>query len=437
MKKIFLATSLLFLLGFSVFSIKKQKSVLEKQKFLSPLGKALQLDTLGIQAARERKIVYGYLPYWTIDEVDNFDLATLTDIAYFGLHVDENGNFIKTQETDEGTIQNPGYDNWHNNEKLREFIKKAQNKDVRVALTAMSHIDKNSTEFLYCKECWDTFYGNLKAEMDLHNIRDVNLNFEYYETVDKEISLKYSEFAKFVKRKLSKDFKDPQLVVATFADSLINDRVSDVPSLAKIADKLFIMAYDFHVSQSDKAAPVSPMGGAGRYAGYDIRTMIKDYLAYVPPQKLILGVPYYGFNWAKADEEILAEREELLRKTEQKSEDGAAEGGNGESKETEVDLPRNNNTVTQTYSDIMEIIETREKEKKSGALSWDELAQVPVYRYLDNETGKERTIYFENQKSLEVKYELAKEFELAGVGIWALGYDTDRPELWNLLNEEF
>lgn len=437
MKKMFLATGLLLLLGFSLLSIKKQKSNVEKQGLLSPLGKALQLNTLGTQTDRARKTVYGYLPYWTIAEVDNFDLATLTDIAYFGLHVDKNGNFIKTQETDEGTIRNPGYDNWHNSEKLSNFIKEAQSKNIRVALTAMSHIDKNSTEFLYCKECWDIFYGNLKTEMDLHNIQDVNLNFEYYETVNKETSLKYSEFAKFVKRKLSKDFENPQLVVTTFADSLINDRVSDVPSLAKIADKLFIMAYDFHVSQTDKAAPVSPMGGAGSYAGYDIRTMIKDYLAYVPPQKLILGVPYYGFNWAKADEEILAEREELLRKTEQKSEDGAAEGENGESEEAEVGLPRNNNTVTQTYSGIMEIIETREKEKKSGALSWDELAQVPVYRYLDNETGKERTIYFENQKSLEVKYELAKEFELAGVGIWALGYDTDRPELWNLLNEEF
>ena len=445
MKKVFLAIGLLFIVVFCLFSIRKQKNIVGKQEFISPFGKDLRLNTLGTQIAGERKTVYGYLPYWTIDEVDNFDLDALTDIAYFGLHIDENGNFIKTQQTDEGTIQNPGYDNWHNNEKLSNFIKEAQNRNVSVALTIISHIDKNSTEFLYCKECWDNFYGNLKTEMDLHNIQDVNLNFEYYKTVDKEVSLKYSEFTKFVKRELSKDFESPQIVVTTFADSLINNRVSDVPSLAKIADKLFIMAYDFHISQNDKAAPVSPMGGAKFYAGYDVRTMIKDYLSYVPPQKLILGVPYYGFNWEEADEETLAEREKLLEEMERKREGGVAEEGTEEHEEGETDrgsdtivnLPRNNNTVTQTYSDIMEIIETRKEEGKGGMLSWDELAQVPVYRYFSDETGKERTVYFENQKSLEVKYELTKEFDLAGVGIWALGYDGNRPELWQLLKKEF
>jgi len=430
MKKIFLPIIALSFLGLVLFLTKKQKGNTEKQEFVSPIGRSIQLNTLGTQDAREKKVVYGYLPYWTIEYVDYFDLNILTDVAYFGLHINERGDFIKTQETEEGVVQNPGYDNWHNNEKLSIFIKRAQRKDVNIALTIISHVDEVSTNFLSCEECWDVFYKNLKAEMDLHNIEDVNLNFEYYETVDKEISLKYSAFTKFVKRKLSKDFEDPQVVVTAFADSLINDRVSDIQSLAKVADKLFIMAYDFHISQSDKASPVSPMGGAGLHAGYDIRTMIKDYLSYAPPQKLILGVPYYGFNWTEADEEVLEERKKITE-AEKQNED------NGEKQGDEVKLPKNNNTITQTYADIMEIIETRKEEKKFGKLSWDELAQVPIYRYLDNETKKERTIYFENRKSLEVKYKLAKEFDLAGVGIWALGYDADRPELWDLLNKEF
>jgi spore germination protein YaaH len=48
-----------------------------------------------------------------------------------------------------------------------------------------------------------------------------------------------------------------------------------------------------------------------------------------------------------------------------------------------------------------------------------------------------RQVYFENERSLRAKYELIKANDLAGVGIWALGYDGGYQELWNLLKEQF
>jgi spore germination protein YaaH len=177
---------------------------------------------------------------------------------------------------------------------------------------------------------------------------------------------------------------------------------------------------------ADKAAPVSPMGGSGLHAGYDIKTMIKDYLSYVPPQKLILGVPYYGFNWAKGEERIIEEIEENPNE----HDDNPKDENEDDDEDKKVEIIKD--SITQTYSEIITNIE-----ELNAEVQWDEPGQVPFYEYVDEETQKTRKVYFENEKSLSVKYQIAKEFDLAGVGIWALGYDGDRPELWKLLDTEF
>lgn len=433
MKKATIVIIIITFLGIGFYILKKDASQTTKGEIISPLGKSSFMNTLGDQDNRDLQkelTIYGYLPYWTVDEIDNIRLENLSDVAYFGLYINSEGDIIKSQEAEEDgekvSVGNPGYSYWHNSEKLANFIRKAKRQNVNIALTIISHVDSESTEFLNCEECWKNFYKNLKDEMKVHDIDSVNLNFEYYEEVDKEIALKYSKFTQYIKKELNKDFEEPEIVVTTFADSLINNRVSDVPSLAKIADRLFIMAYDFHIMSADKAAPVSPMGGSGLHAGYDIKTMIKDYLSYVPPQKLILGVPYYGFNWAKGEERIIEEIEENPNE----HDDNPKDENEDDDEDKKVEIIKD--SITQTYSEIITNIE-----ELNAEVQWDEPGQVPFYEYVDEETQKTRKVYFENEKSLSVKYQIAKEFDLAGVGIWALGYDGDRPELWKLLDTEF
>ena len=48
-----------------------------------------------------------------------------------------------------------------------------------------------------------------------------------------------------------------------------------------------------------------------------------------------------------------------------------------------------------------------------------------------------RQLYFEDVKSLSIKYDWIKKNNFGGVGIWALGYDHGYSELWNLLTEKF
>ena len=46
-------------------------------------------------------------------------------------------------------------------------------------------------------------------------------------------------------------------------------------------------------------------------------------------------------------------------------------------------------------------------------------------------------IFLDDERSLKAKYAYSKSKNLLGVGMWALGFDDGRPELWALLKEEF
>lgn len=401
--KVFIPTFLVVLAGILFFYSRTLIGVSLPDKILRPMGHSFGFMSFLSNKPNAKKIIYAYLPYWYLEQSEYVQLDRLTDISYFGVYMEADGNF-KTI-LDDGTAE-PGYRNWRENKKLDEFLKKARNSGIRVSLTVISHDDEISDKFLSCRDCWDTFLTNVTKEMDSKRITDLNLNFEYVELTDKETALKYSEFTKFVNENLDKKYGESTVVVASFADSMVKDRVSDIESLAKVADFIFIMAYDFHRPNSDKAGPVSPIDGIGVYAEYDIRTMINDYLKVAPAEKLILGVPYYGYNWVVKNPEPNSER-----------------------------LPGDDDigySQSQTYAQIMDTVLKLKPEVK-----WDDLGKVPFFTYVSPETGSTREVYFENEQSLTYKYQLVKDHDFGGVGIWALGYDGGYVELWNLLYKEF
>jgi spore germination protein YaaH len=353
---------------------------------------------------KPRKIIYGYLPWWNLENAKYLQLDKLTDIAYFGLYLDKDGTFSKTTiGEDDSIINEPGMKDWNNSKELKNLINKCKQAGVRVSLTVISHIDENNDAFLNCRSCWDTLLVNLKQELDSKGIKDVNLNFEHAEGTVDGISEKFSEFTKFLNEELDKTYGDSFLVVSAFGDSATQSRVSsDLDGLGRYADGIFIMAYDYHRPESETVGPVSPMEGNGS----NVTTTVTDFLTKVPPSKIILGVPYYGYNWLVENDEKYAVRIP-----------GSDENGFSQS---------------QSYESVMDTIIEVEPEVK-----WDDLGKAPYFTYISPETGQLRTAFYENAQSLKYKYDLVNFHNLGGVGIWALGYDGGYSELWNLLYSEF
>lgn len=378
----------------------KLRAVSDKK--ISPLTEGFSVFALNKPQENDKKTVYGFLPYWKLEKAEYLHLDKLTDIAYFALHIEANGKIRKIQS--DGTTD-PGYNNWKNSEELTKLIELSKKSDVNLALTIVSHEDDVSDKFLACTACWTTLVNEIKTELKYRKIKDVNLDFEYVEYPQQEQTVQYTQFINYLNTELDKEFGESTLTVSTFADSSIRPRITDPGELAKVADKLFIMAYDFHYPNSDRAGPVAPVNKVEGYTSYDLNTMLKDYLKTISPNKLILGVPYYGYNWVVESSQPYAPRI--------KGNDYIGY------------------SMSQTYEDLVDtIIEVKPN------IEWDTVAQVPYFTYLSPSSGVNRMVYFENPDSLKIKYRLVKDYNLDGVGIWALGYDGGYQELWALLDSE-
>ena len=48
-----------------------------------------------------------------------------------------------------------------------------------------------------------------------------------------------------------------------------------------------------------------------------------------------------------------------------------------------------------------------------------------------------REIYYDDAQALGLKYDVINRYNLRGAGIWALGYDGTRPELYQVLKDKF
>jgi spore germination protein YaaH len=64
---------------------------------------------------------------------------------------------------------------------------------------------------------------------------------------------------------------------------------------------------------------------------------------------------------------------------------------------------------------------------------YDELSQSPWLVYKQN--GNIKQIYYEDEKSLLRKLEFADNTHLEGVALWALGYEGNYIEPWQIIKE--
>jgi spore germination protein YaaH len=174
----------------------------------------------------------------------------------------------------------------------------------------------------------------------------------------------------------------------------------DIRALSASVDAFFVMAYDMATANDpNHAVPNAPLSG-GQYNDTDV---LAQYLQQTTPDKLILGVPYYGDKWS-------------------------------------VDSPAPNANVVEgpepaTYSDMLDGFAC------SQSLSVHPDGATPYATWYSPASGDPcganlgtwRELYFETAATLGAKYDLVNHSNLRGTGMWALGFDTGHNELWDAL----
>lgn len=371
------------------------------KKVVQPLASPLQ-SLQPIAVAKNKSEVFGFAPYWTFDKLDNIDFDTLTTLAYFSVPVDGNGDLVKSDV---------GYQTFKSRQATQLF-RRAHQSGTRVVLTLTQMNAGPIMALLDNPDAQANVISQAVDEVGGRGIDGINLDFEYNGDPGPEYRNKFTHFVANLTMAMHAQNPNSKVTVSVYAASVKDPKIYDIGPLAQASDGIFMMAYDYAVAGSDNAIPTAPLYGhkEGQY-WYDVSTAVDDFLTQMPADKLILGVPWYGYNYLVYQPEVKAQT-----------------------------LPYyswRGRPMSQTYGIAMDNIKPDMPGISGFKTGWDDLGKVGWKAYYDANAGTWRMIFLEDPRSLGIKYDFAKSKKLAGVGIWALGFDQGKGELWSLLREKF
>jgi spore germination protein len=243
----------------------------------------------------------------------------------------------------------------------------AESRDIHV-IPLVTNWQGGSSRFLTSEPARRTSLANL---LNLaRNYQGLNLDVEYLPVSFRESLALYVQGLRGL---LAREKKQlfvcvyPQVDFPEFRSGL-----HDYRALSAACDGLIMMAYDYH-RPGTPAGPVAPI--------HWVEANIQHALKMVPPDKLWLGIPGYGYRW----------------------------GGQAKT----VAIP-----AWKAERDAMD--------KKNSA--WDRASQTPYYIFGENSAGG--VVWYEDKRSAGEKLKLARKYKLRGVALWRLGYEVR--DFWSL-----
>ncbi len=319
------------------------------------------------------KTIFGYLPDWEYVNAHFLQYDVLTHIAAFDFFVSANGN-----------IGNPGYWPW------TDVINKAHEKGVKIIMTAVNFEGDQIHNLLTNDAAKNNFFVNVRNKINTYHLDGVNVDFEGLYTADRGALLNgfMTELSTYIHTEI------PGSEVS-FAGPAVNWGGWELAGLAEACDYIFIMGYAFYGSWSSTSGPNAPLTGGT----YNITNTVNIQYGEVTnnnPQKLILGLPHYGHRW--------------------QTETGLAYSAANKMEES----PR---------------FHSAQKEGLNYGIIWDVKSQTPWYRYQQGTDWYQ--VWFDDDSSLGLKYDLAGSKNYRGVGMWAQCYDGSRSEIWNELRSRY
>ena len=318
--------------------------------------------------------VFGWHPYWaSATAYQSYDYDVLTHLSYFSYETDTLTGGYKTIN---GWDQTPVID-W------------AHQRGVKVMLTVTNFGTTSNNALLK-----DTLRQNFMIQTLISLLKSRNgdgINFDL-----ELVSLAHrSDLVAFIGRAVKRiraALPDAEISMATPAVDWSGSW--DLPALAGLCNYLIVMGYDYYYSGSTTAGPVAPLEGES----YNITRTIDTYLqAGVPPNKLMLGTPWFGYNWPVVS-----------------SSRKAAATGKG---------------VALTYMATVDLAANYGK-------TFDETTKVPWLSYKDGSNIYHQA-WFDDAASYSYKYNLVNARNLAGIGIWALSYEKGDAAIWNGIKAAF
>ncbi len=220
--------------------------------------------------------------------------------------------------------------------------------------------------------------------MEEKGYRGLDFDFEYLGAENRDRYIRFLDKARrllkprgyFTSTALAPKYRDDQKGVLYEGH--------DYAGIGRVVDFIFFMTYEWGWSGS-KPMAVSPIA--------QMRNVMKYAVSVVPNQKVMMGMPLYGYDWTLP----------------------YVAGG----KFAKSVSPQRALELAIRYG---------------ASINYDKTAQAPWFRYTDDQ-GKRHEVWFEDARSVQAKFDLVKELGLRGFFYWVLG--NDFPQNWLLIEDNF
>jgi spore germination protein len=225
------------------------------------------------------------------------------------------------------------------------------------------------------------FINNIYSLLDSHDYKGVVIDFEQVRPKDRSL---LNHFIKELAEKLHPAGMEVMMAVPPKKGDQEPSYSAgyDYQTLGKYLDRLFLMTYDWHWP-GGPSGPIAPIA--------EVKATLDYAVSVVDRKKLMLGIPQYAYDWTIKEKK---------------------QSGKAYSTQHAIDL----------YTGYQ------------SAVHYDEKVAAPWFRYVDNK-GILHEVWFEDPRSLLVKFRLVGQYGLGGMGCWHLGLTM--PQTEEILQEEF
>lgn len=341
----------------------------------------------GVVEKEEKTKIIGFAPYWVIAQEEKDYLPFINEISYFGLTIASDGTI---QRLTSPTETEPG---WLalGSERIQDMLSEFNSNNLGRSLVVFSGDQDGINELMSKPEKHaKNLVNEIAPIIKKYQFTDLNLDIESFNVASEEARMNFTSFTKSIRQELGLQAPGTTISIDVSPTALIKPYLIDVESIAPYVDTVIFMTYDFHYQGSSVTGGVAPIGGAGESAEFDVETSIQQALNVLPPGKIILGVPIYGYKW------------ETIRDTPRSA-----------------IIPGTGITASNKY------VEDFLSECASCSAKMDDVDKESYLIYKDQEHDTYHQIYYPDKEVMQLKIDLVKKYNLRGLAIWALGYEGD------------